>query len=101
MAQCDIDTISTMLPKIAALYEQALVGCKHNSTSTIKLITDTAQTLELLHIFVDGNCRAVITLWLNKELIRAGLSPAIFENPNDFDWKTTEELVCDITKGQD
>ena len=98
-AELDKDTIRSKFPTIATIYEERLARCD-DDISKIKLIADTAQTLELLHMFTDGNCRVLITIWLNKELIRAGLSPAIFENPNDFDWKSTEQLVKDVITGQ-
>ena len=95
----DNATIRSHFPKIATSYEQKLLKCTSDE-SKISLIAETAQTLELLHIFKDGNARTVITIWLNKELMRAGLQPAVIENPNDFDWKTTKELVDIIKVGQ-
>lgn len=57
------------------------------------------QKLERLHPFSDGNCRTLVMLTLNRELIRNGFPPAMFDNPNRFDFFSKAQLKDEIKKG--
>lgn len=59
-----------------------------------------AQNLELIHIFGDGNLR-VVTLILNKELMRFGFDPVILQEPNDLDKATFDEMQQMLIDGQE
>ncbi|WP_316354451.1 hypothetical protein [Candidatus Trichorickettsia mobilis] len=101
-----IETIWTLEEKQKYL---EILSAQYNSTKT-KLANDQeallfhivtmAQTLEDIHIASDGNCRSVITLWLNKELVSHGFAPIILEDPNDFEHYAAQQLLYLLGKGQ-
>lgn len=74
---------------------------KHVSGDQKKLdvIIELVQKIERLHPFIDGNCRTLVMLVLNKELIRNGFKPTMLCNPNRFDFFATEQLRQDIIDG--
>ncbi|MFW2532931.1 MULTISPECIES: Fic family protein [unclassified Legionella] len=74
---------------------------KHVSGDQKKLdvIIELVQKIERLHPFIDGNCRTLVMLVLNKELIRNGFKPTMLWNPNRFDFFATEQLRQDIIDG--
>lgn len=39
------------------------------------------------------------TLLMNRELIRHGFSPAIFDNPNGFDGLAPDEALSELIRG--
>ncbi|XVN42743.1 MAG: hypothetical protein RCG15_09315 [Candidatus Rickettsia vulgarisii] len=82
-----VKEVEKYLPRLINNYLQKI----SDSNDKLEVILQMAQDLENIHIFKDGNCRAVITR-LNKELISHGFSPAIFYDPNDFDNKPIKEL---------
>ena len=55
--------------------------------------------LERMHPYRDFNCRTFAVFLLNKELIRSKFTPSIMNDPNDFDFKTQDELVEQIKEG--
>ncbi|CEK09336.1 Fic family protein [Legionella hackeliae] len=65
----------------------------------IDCIINLIQKIERLHPFIDGNCRTLVMLVLNRELIRNGFKPTMLWNPNRFDFFSTEQLREDILKG--
>lgn len=91
-----IKEVEEYLPKLIDNYLQKV----SDSKDKLEIILQMTQDLENIHIFKDGNCRAVITTWLNKELISHGFSPAIFYDPNDFDNKSLKELIIITKVGQ-
>jgi prophage maintenance system killer protein len=66
----------------------------------LKAIARCVQRLAQVHLFWDGNARTNGFLVLNKLLLERGLSPAMIEDPNDFDIFPVEELVNSIQIGQ-
>lgn len=65
-----------------------------NTIDKIRLmITVLCQPLEVMHIFTDCNLRTSIILILNTLLMNEGLPPAIFEDPNRFDFYSVDECV--------
>ncbi|HHF7348465.1 TPA: Fic family protein [Legionella feeleii] len=79
-------------------YEKKL---RHVSSDQNKLdaIIELVQKIERLHPFIDGNCRTLVMLVLNRELIRNGFKPTMLWNPNRFDFFASEELRQDIIDG--
>ncbi|NNM59128.1 MAG: Fic family protein [Legionellales bacterium] len=67
----------------------------------IHAIAQCIHSLEVLHPFLDGNCRTIVVLLINKLLIEQGLCPAILENPNRFDAYSIDELCIEIKNGMD
>lgn len=65
----------------------------------IKLIAQTCQTLDQLHLFTDGNIRTIYLL-LNKLLMENGLLPTTLEDPNIIDCFSVDEITAKIIAGQ-
>ena len=95
-------TINDINKNIVAIIENYYRGLAEAATDETKLqhILQLAQDLENIHIFKDGNCRTMINLVLNKELISHGFSPAIFSNPNEFDYSNMKNLLKITAEGQ-
>ena len=67
---------------------------------TLNTLIDLICALERLHPLPDYNCRTFCYLTLNRELMKNGFAPVVFEDPNDFDWMSREQLKTEILKGQ-
>lgn len=51
------------------------------------------QTLDQLHLFIDGNIRTIVFVVLNKMLIDAGYPLVTFDNPNIFDMYSVDQIT--------
>lgn len=65
----------------------------------LSTIINFIQSLEQLHPFSDGNCRTLIMLLLNRELILNGFPRVMLTDPNRFDLYSVEELKKEIKEG--
>ena len=78
---------------------QALLNEYTHADKTITNIVDFNQTIELLHMFSDGNTRLAYII-LNKELMRYGFDPVILPDPNFLDYTGEEGFQDVIEVGQ-
>lgn len=81
-------------------YNQNIKLTKHED-QVLKIIAETIQYATRLHPFRDGNNRTFVNCLLNRLLIENGLPPALFFEPNVFEFHTPQELVEIIKNGQD
>jgi hypothetical protein len=88
------DAIQTLVNQ----YQADIVTAK-NYLDRLKAIVVFIQACEQLHPFVDANCRTFCMLLCNNLLMRNGMPPAIFYNPNRFDCLSTDELIMDVIEG--
>lgn len=65
----------------------------------LNVIIELVQKMERLHPFIDGNCRTLVMLVLNRELIRNDFKPTMLWNPNRFDFFAIAQLRQDIMDG--
>ncbi|BCA93878.1 hypothetical protein TUM19329_02390 [Legionella antarctica] len=65
----------------------------------LECVIKLCQNLERLHPFIDGNCRTLVMLTLNCELIKDGFPPTMLENPNRFDFFSIDQLKNEIKLG--
>ncbi|KTD19915.1 Fic family protein [Legionella londiniensis] len=63
-------------------------------------IAETIQQLTRLHPFRDGNNRTFVNCLLNRMLIENSLTPALFFEPNVFEFRTPQELAEVIREAQ-
>ena len=80
-------------------YEEKI---RHAQSLKAKLaaISDLLRTLEIAHIFPDGNQRTYSFLLLNKLLIENNIPPAILDEPDMFDgFYSVHEMVLRLQKG--
>jgi hypothetical protein len=75
-------------------------GTTDKPDEILTAIVRLAQDLDQMHLFFDGNIRTVAFLVLNKLLIENEMKPAILDEPNVFDMKSTAELVAAVKAGQ-
>lgn len=63
------------------------------------LVGRLCQPKEVLHVHNDTNIRSTIILLLNTLLMNEGLPPAIFADPNRFDFHSVDECVQMVIDG--
>lgn len=95
---------------IIATYQQEIVqaravddqvdGDGARETAILTAIAKCCQDLDQHHLFSDGNIRSVAFLTMNKLLLQEGLKPTIFNDPNDIDMHSVNEIVGLIRAGQ-
>lgn len=76
------------------------IKCTADSEQIVLIIAETIQAYTRLHPFRDGNNRTFVNILLNRLLIENGLKPAIFSEPNVFEFQTPQELTEVINKAQ-
>ena len=100
------DVLETYYTRIAAIKKHYAKPQNRSRRTTDKpdeiltAIVRLAQDLDQMHLFFDGNIRTVAFLVLNKLLIDNEMKPAILDEPNVFDMKSTAELVAAVKAGQ-
>ncbi|WPY00848.1 hypothetical protein Trichorick_00737 [Candidatus Trichorickettsia mobilis] len=86
---------------LSAKYNSIKTELAQDQKALLLHIVTMAQTVEDIHNASDGNCRSIITLWLNKELVSHGFKPIILEDPNDFEHYEPQQLLYLLDKGQE
>ena len=84
--------ISKELGVITDNYNEKIKGAT-DPQQIVLIIAETIQAYTRLHPFRDGNNRTFVNILLNRLLIENGLKPAIFFEPNVFEFKTPQELT--------
>lgn len=59
------------------------------------------QNLDQSHVFLDGNIRTFAFVLMNTLLIKDGMSPVIWDNPNILDGHTLTECLEHVRNGQE
>jgi hypothetical protein len=88
-----------MLAKLQSICDRYYkeVGTSNNVLLSIGTF---CRSLEIYHVFEDGNQRTIAFALLNKLLIENGFSPCILNDPYVFDgYHSAKELVQDIKNG--
>ncbi|KTC84507.1 Fic family protein [Legionella brunensis] len=91
-------TIEKKINQYIHQYESKLKKLSDNEEK-LEVIIELIQKIERLHPFIDGNCRTLVMLVLNRELIRNGFMPTMQWNPNRFDFFSREQLRTEIING--
>jgi hypothetical protein len=94
------DAIRAKMAEIFADHRTRLQAA-NTSDQHRRAIVDTAQWLDQLHPFQDGNLRAIATLWMNGELARCGELPTVMEDPNRLDACDAATLDREVLRGQE
>jgi prophage maintenance system killer protein len=87
--------IEKSINKAVADYNRDIENLSENPSikDRVRIIVKLIVELERLHPFADGNGRVFVNGLLNWLLIKNGLPPAVFEEPNIFDAYSIEQLV--------
>jgi ankyrin repeat protein len=87
--------IEKLLSKKIEDYNKEIKGLPANSSidEILQVIVKFIIELERLHPFADGNGRVFVNGLLNWLLIKNGLFPVIYEQPNIFDACSTQEVI--------
>lgn len=83
------------IEKILKEYHNAVKHLKERK-EILFAICDAIKRLEQLHPFMNGNCRTICMILLNKLLIERAFGPALQNDPNKFDGHSSRELVIEI-----
>ena len=94
-----LSLVTEHLERICNQYNSDIVRCK-TPLEKITTIVKCVQSIEQLHPFRDGNCRACYIL-LNKLLDENNLPLTLVNNMNRFDMFSVQELVTMVGHGQD
>lgn len=78
---------------------QSNISSAKSDQDKILAIAQCVGKIERAHPFYDGNCRTMILL-TNKLLLQNGLSPTIYNNPNQMDMLSKSQLAEKIIEGQ-
>ncbi len=93
-----LEKLHQQIKGIFNTYHQAINNAM-SIDDEIHAIAQCIHDVEILHPFLDGNCRTIVVLLMTKLLLERGLSPAILENPNRFDAYAVDELCVEIKNG--
>lgn len=81
-------------------YEKKLSEAGDSVEKKLDAIADLGYDMLKKHPFCDGNSRTFITIILNKELMRNGFSPCIFDDPLIFEgYVGRDELKLEVING--
>jgi len=80
-------------------YSKELEAAKTDEEK-ITAIVKFCQKIERRHFCCDGNIRTSVFCVMNMELVKQGLNPTMFNDPNDIDGHSVEEMVVLVKDGQ-
>lgn len=92
------ENIEQKLSEIQSEYEKRLIEAADDNQKLYAIVRY-IKKLEILHPFIDANCRTFCMLLLNHELKNNGFGLTILDDPNDFDGLSLKELVIQVKKG--
>jgi hypothetical protein len=76
------------------------VATAEDDAAWLAAVVRLCRTLELLHLFPDGNGRTIYGLLLQKLLIERGRGPIVLETPCTFDgYYSTPEMAAIVARG--
>jgi len=91
------ETISVLIKQ----YEENCSSQAENPQAILEAIVIFCRQMVLIHPFSDCNGRIFCNVFLNRELIKHGFSPAFLQNPNCIDGHSIKESVSELIRGMD
>ncbi len=87
--------------EVNAIFEDAFEKLRAESRQENKelIILDCLALLDRMHLFSDGNLRAIVFILGNAMRIENDLDPVIWYDPNRLDGFCSDELLVDVHKG--
>jgi hypothetical protein len=96
-----LESVRTKAQELIVEYYLKIQGARSEEEKLVAIV-DLCRSLEIFHLFPDGNQRTIAFALLTKLLVENRMSPTILENPAMFDgFMVTEKMVREVRKGQE